>query len=89
MTLTALLAHIAGSDGIPALPISSRQMLRIVEWSTSAEVNAGKYAAGWARPANALLTLTPGVQKEYESSMSVFDDIRTRRQTEKFIGRTP
>jgi hypothetical protein len=36
---------------------TTKQMLRIVEWSTAAEVNVGKYVADFRLPANAPLTM--------------------------------
>jgi hypothetical protein len=47
-------------------------VLRIVEWSTAAGVNVSKYVADFRLPANASLTVTPGVPKGFESSMSGF-----------------
>jgi hypothetical protein len=36
---------------------TTKQVLRIVEWSTAAEVNVGKYVADFRLPANAPLTM--------------------------------
>jgi hypothetical protein len=45
----------------------TKQVLRIVEWSTAAEVNVGKYVANFRLPASALLTVTAVIQKGFES----------------------